>query len=104
MPAPGPVALGLDADHHIALLHGLLGLHGLVGLLPQIEAQLRRCRGEQASVGAVLVAVAAVARAHLRGRQLRVGHVGRQHGHGGNAAAVGRDLIPAVHGGGVVLL
>ena len=102
--ASRPVALGLDADHHIALPHGVSGFPPLEGLFLQVKAHLRRGDDEQTAVGAVIVAVAAVAAAHLRRRQLGVGHIGRQHGHGGDAAAVGDDPVRAVHGGGVILL
>ena len=102
--ASGPVALDLRGHDHIAVLQSLLGLVGLVGLLFQIEAQHRGLILEDHGVGAVAVAVFAVAGAEGGRCQLRIRHIGGEHGKACDAAAMGAELIIAIHGVAEVLL
>ena len=102
--ATGPVALMLDGHHQMVVLQSLPGLGRLIGLLHQVEVHHRRLLDENHAVGAVAVAVAAVPAAHLRRGQQLIGQIGGNHGHGGNAAAVGAQQEAAEHDPGIVLL
>ena len=102
--ASGPVALRLGGHHNVAVLQGLLGFVGLEGLLLQIEAQHRGLILEDHGVGAVAVAVSAVAGAEGWGCQLRIRHIGGEHGKACDAATMGAELIIAIHGVAEVLL
>ena len=102
--APCPVALGLRGNNNVTIFQGLLGFLGIKGLLFQIKTQHRGLVPEHRAICAVAVTVFAVAGTKSGGRQLRIRHVGGEHGQAGNAAAVGAELVVAVHGFAEILL